>query len=155
MDTTERLTLDQIAVVLADNGIDGPDLPYNPQALAAMRAADQMLAALHQVAAVCDTAEHQAIRWHDPLDVPDWVRQVRNAAGLTSGQVVPPPVAEWAVKHPGIGGVGYVDEAAARTAAGTAGTVMRRIDNGEWVEANGPDAVTAYTTDARVTDPPS
>lgn len=40
------LDLDEVRAQLADNGVDGPDRPYNPQALAAMRAADAMLAEL-------------------------------------------------------------------------------------------------------------
>lgn len=36
--------LDEAREALADNGIDGPDLPYNPRALHAMRIADALLA---------------------------------------------------------------------------------------------------------------
>lgn len=40
----EPLDIDEARAALADNGIDGPDLPYNPRALAAMRVADRLLA---------------------------------------------------------------------------------------------------------------
>jgi hypothetical protein len=43
--------LDEVAAILADNGIDGPDLPYNPRALAAMRAADALLTEVRQLRA--------------------------------------------------------------------------------------------------------
>lgn len=44
MTSIEPVDLDEARMVLADNGIDGPDQPYNPRALHAMRVADALLA---------------------------------------------------------------------------------------------------------------
>lgn len=54
--TSEPLDLAEVAAILADNGIDGPDLPYNPRALAAMRSADALLAEVERLRAVIDRA---------------------------------------------------------------------------------------------------
>ncbi len=45
---SDLLDLDEARRVLADNGIDGPDQPYNPRALHAMRIADALLAEVEQ-----------------------------------------------------------------------------------------------------------
>ena len=47
---------------------------------------------LHAVYDVCDAAEKQAIRWEQPLPVPDWVALVRNAAdGVMDAAPALPP----------------------------------------------------------------
>lgn len=57
MTTTEPLDLNEIEATLADNGIDGPDQPYNPRALAAMRAADKLFAEVKRLRADLGNAE--------------------------------------------------------------------------------------------------
>ncbi len=39
----------------------------------------RLTSAVERVLAIASEAEHQATRWHDPLDVPAWVRDVRQA----------------------------------------------------------------------------
>jgi hypothetical protein len=54
--TPTPLDLGEARVALADNGIDGPDLPYNPRALHAMRIADALLAEVEQTRALVAAA---------------------------------------------------------------------------------------------------
>lgn len=42
--------------------------------------------AIERVRAVCDKAEHGALRWEDPLPVPDWVARVRRALVLDGSE---------------------------------------------------------------------
>ena len=51
----EPVDLDEARDALADNGIDGPDLPYNPRALAAMRVADTLIAEVERLTALTAT----------------------------------------------------------------------------------------------------
>lgn len=61
--------------------------------------------ALARIAALCNEAEHNATRWHDPLPVPSWVGEVR--AVLAEVQPTLPPGLEvdfdtdYAMRHAG------------------------------------------------------
>jgi hypothetical protein len=70
------------AVDLPDYGAaNGAFIAHARQDIPALLAElDRARAELAAVLAVCDAAEHQATRWEDPLPVPEWVTQVRNAA---------------------------------------------------------------------------
>lgn len=62
------LDLDDAREALADNGIDGPDLPHNPRALRAMRVAAQLLTEVERLLAQRDQAIATVARVRGLLD---------------------------------------------------------------------------------------
>jgi hypothetical protein len=110
---------------------------------------------LDSVLDLCDKAEKQAARWENPLPVPEWVAQVREAAEGLVERASYPPALPWAALMDDEDLLDFLDELT--DAATTNASCVERLAEGEracgaWrliAEAQhghntapGPDAVT-------------